>query len=920
MAKNYSKTNIMSFKANAVNPIYVLANEDDDFIHKEEVTSRIVPVKASKCMCAACDNMFDVDLSLEVKNVMAPTTKPAVVLFRDYNDSKIDIKCPDCGNEGVYQILLKNGQNDKGSGRIPGAWSVPPVMEGRYLFQNTDENGKVVSIEDNLLGKAKVIYPSGKVFKYMVELSETTDLEKHTVKTTRTEVVGDKRKVLTDALGNKATSPLDVFSPDKSTFCSSPIRRNINSELKLGIVYSGRNYIRCTTIDTPTIVKYIPGSMTYYNDKDKFSIDPIDAKDWNKQAELLELQKAKLLEKQFSFSKDGSFTGDTRLFLSEFHPGSTEENTPLNQTKIAAAISLMSRYPMAFEYAERLAEADFENKKYSAMRKKQDKYIDAKCEELGREASEEEKKAFAQEAKENITLDDIDLPMSVKGKLFRERFDEISNQLMNVDEKILKTIQKAKTFDEFKSSMQFFAFGENEVSKLNGAGQKPSTIRTNDIKGEAYDASKNFVAKFNENMIGLANTMYTARKFGFQDPNILKQIVDMTYDESVVPEIACNKTLQPINSKDAVRFARALQKANESIVKSKKGESIIRDETKVMNLIFGEANTRTNRITSPVRAFYESAPMYAKVKDKGYVIESNEEFEKNRREYEADNLKSYLKNHSVEEAYVDYIDQYGDNTKETIDCMIKSLIDRHNSGDDGYKGVPVWPTDKKPLLRNRTSMRDIHDQLSNMSRKIPQADVPIQYNANENSLEHEYVDEKTGRKFAFKLHTTTYDMVRTSSVLDNCLSSHTSQAISKQHTYLYMEDADTHERINCISLRRNYGSSSKIFSVVEFQGANDHAVYPEYVDVCMKWLNENNIEYAGNRDVACFGADRFIYGGNGGVHMGNTIDDTTNRVMSNFEMQKVQAKREEKAAKLYGRNPDGTINVPKYDGPDINFL
>ncbi len=915
-----SKTKLDSVVAKNIDPIYVLFNESDDvsFDPYYNFTTHV-----SKCMCAKCNNMMDVDLDVNATNRMPEGERP-VMCFG--NSTVLDVTCPDCGNTGVYMPLLKNG-NSKKAGHVPGAWSVPSVLQGRYLFKNTDETGKTVSLEDNLVGTSKIIYPSGKVFKYMTEISEVTDVEKHTIKVVRTEVMGDKRRVLPDKSGNKATSNMNIFAYKPDTFSTTPHKNTFVGDI-LGTINGDVQY---ATSPIPTMEKFIPGAIGSYCKTDDngriFSPNfrKIDIIDWNEGCDRINLRKAKELEKQFAFSKDNSFTGATRLFLSEIHPDSTEDNTDLSYKKVVIAVEMMSRYPMAFEYAKVLADADFENRRFATLRKEQDKYVANKSQEmkssLGRDLTDDEVKTLVEESKSAKTIDDIVLPESVRGKCFREHFDKIAMQLKNVDEKILKTIQKSKTFDEFKSSMQFFAFGEENVKKLDGAGVKPSTIKQGAIKGEAFAASKNFVSKFNDNMIGIANTMYTARKMGFSDPNVLKSLVDMTYADNVSPIISVCKTLQPVRNVDTMRFARALQKANETVVSTRRGDKVMRDETKVMNLIFGSDADRNRgyMVDGSIRAFYESVPMYKTCVDKGYIIESKEEFEANKRVCEEDNLLSYLKNHSVEDAYIDYIDMYGDSTKDTIDSMIEDLHVRHENGEDmsAFKKIPVWPTDKKPLLKGRSSMREIHDQLSNMSRKIPQNDVVLDYAPYEKELEHTYEDN--GKHYSFKLHESTHDMVRTSSVLDNCLSSKTDSAVSKSEIYMYMEDSDTHERINCISLCRNYFGESK-FRVDEFQGANDHAVYPEYVDVCMKWLNDCNIDYANNRDVSAFGKDKFIYGGNGGVHMGHAVDDVSGNVLDNREMARVQKSREEKAALLYGKNEDGSINVPKYDGPTIDFV
>lgn len=912
---NYgSKKQIYANKNIGSKPIFLLAEET-----KDDIINNNNNINVKKCFCSECQSTFDTDISIKRERYTSTTLYENNIPI-NMSDESIqnisDMECPDCHNKSSFACIARNENKTPKEGHInmSNAWVLPPIPSGRYIFTYEDENNIPTRIDDNIMLNNTIIFPSGKKFNYQIEYSESTDLMRNSIKVTKSKIYGDKRENLDvkDSINrykydsiNTSYSATDVYGIRHANKVADPIVYDYKP-----IYLQNNNILQNSLFNDNSI-----GAVKFEIDKDG-SKNPKRAnrkngltKEFAETATDVSNLKIKTVEKRFTtvddVYKQSKING---LFLAEHHPGSNEENTPLSDHKMSEYFNMMVRYPAAYEYACERVDNRVANHFFAEKRK-----ADADSSYTPRE-----------------------IATSAKAKMLREEVKFVSEQLAAVDDKILDTISSSKDVNDMKQKLQFYVFGDNE--NINDT-QIPKNIRMKDgqTMQDPIQATKSLKASFKNNPIGTANTVYTCHKIGIKDTNHINQMITIANNAPEINPAPIRKggqrinvrveqvenvnaqTICPVRTRDAQRFLR-------NYANTHNHSDVIKD-------IYGDAD-KFKQYMECVRIYSTIIP-YAKIADKPDEIKSNmHEIEKNQ-------VRGYLMNKSVQEAYVDFIEKYKENTPKVINEFVKEIehdkqqdtikafYDQHGLdetltkyGDhlkdiedpktylDEYvpfqdKQYVLATRNNKPLFQNRT-MAELHDELSHMAKNVVRENTPISYSDEEKAFEAEYDAPDGSGKWSFNLHKDTFEMIRTATEMSNCLASHTNRALNKYETLLFMKN-EMGEKVGCISLNKRGDK----WYVDEFQSPHDNAMDARYKDICLQWLDEHEINYAGNHNVAAFGTNASFYGGHDVDYHDEEIDETTNTAVSVSQMKIRKENRLNLAREIYGVDNEGNIKLPE---------
>lgn len=883
-------------------PLFLLAENLYSNQSRHELAD-VIQVK--KCFCSGCKSTFDVDLELKRNSSY---WADANSLDKDDDNTRTainDLECPECHNSELNTIVARTPDvENKAENHInmSQSWHIPAFMEGHYVFEYTDDDGTPTRIDDNYMSTDVTIFPSGKKFQYSVEISETTDLVKNDVKVTKTKIIGENRELL------------DVKS-SSNKFAYAKIQEGLQPTYNVKNYTNGYEFTASAVSSNP-IYALSNGIKPEFNSNCKFFNKSFNTTIYTWEDDLSTVidetmtYKRRTIEQRFkdldSVYKDSSQNG---LYLKEYHPGSNEENTNLDNAKISFYYNMIVRYPVAYEYACSRVDDRVLNHKFSEQRK----------------------------ANDDSSYVPREIPDSAKAKMLREELKYVGEQLCACDDKILKTIGDAKNLDDMKQKLQFFVFGNNE--KIADT-QVPKHIALKDgqTSQSHIDATKALKASFNKNPIGTASTVYTCHKLGIKDTNHINQMIaiaNTSPDVNPAPlrrhgqrfqqkvgyhNNANANVLAPIVDKSMMQFARnyANTHSHTDVVDAYKTENF-------------------DQYKECARIYSQIVP-YAKIADKELDIKENlHAITKNQ-------IRNYLTNKTVKDAYIDFIEKYGKDTPDVINSYvaeikqdkkneeIKRFYDKNGidstlakyaddlsqyddpksfleNYDSAYENTCILMTrNNKPLFRNR-NLYELHEELSHLAKNVTRDNIPIEYTAAEKALEAEYEAPDGSGTWSFSLHKDTFEMVRTATEMSNCLASHTSGAPRKGMLYLYMKN-ELGEKVACISINNRYSG----YSVGEFQAPHDNAVDGRYKDICLQWLQDHDIEYRGNSNVAAFGTGKSLIGGHDADYHSEEVDEVNNARVSTSEMRKRTEERTRLAKEIYGVDANGEILVPEVPG------
>lgn len=896
---------------------------------------------AKRCLCASCQTLFSIanadgsakDIK-QLRTALYNTNSSETKAFLD------DISCPECHNGGAFVPVKK--QKDK--------WVTPYVTEGVAMYRTDSDSGKPEKLATNIMLNCSEISENGEVKKIRTLFSEKLNLTTNNIQVVRSDYSTGKSlsPVICDSdtgykyLNNDIVSSelLGIMKQprDSSNIMSLPVFTAYNQLLARDMSprYTpspnkkhGHNPERdnlhlapTTEFDRPTLFGIDPHRHgTMYAMLDGKTLNTPSLSQFSESTPMSEIMKNIMgIKREFAESRMDDRSDIPDLFkhskqngavLTEHHIGSDESNTTTNYDAMSRYINMLVHYPAAFEYACERAQADIENHQFALERKK----------------------------KENPDFIIKPIPDSAKARLFRQELDYVQKQLAAADDKVLKTIQQSTSAADMRKQLQFFVFGSNENKKISET-KTPDRIRlteNNTTMAAPYAITKSLSAAFEKNPIGIANTAYTCHKMGITDMNHVNQLVNATIEHDKLVEQGSKKnntnftasmaaydinmaagTIAPIRTSDAMSFVR-------SYVKTHNPTSIVD--------IYSD--------NDKFRLLTESIFLYGNIRTNCKIADTPEEIEANAHEIEKSNLRAYLKQKTIQDAYIDFVEAYGNGTVDAINSLAREIkreekldeikdfytangIDATMStyrtelqGEqdpakmlDEYiptsqREIVLATRDKKPLFANR-SLKEIHDELSHMSKKTTGKNETIEYTEEEKALEGSYDVE--GGKYSFHLMKNTMDFIRTATELSNCVANggYIDSALQKRSYLLYMQN-DIGQKVGCIELT---GSLSNL-RVSQFQGPHDNALEAKYADVAMQWLKDKDIDYSRCRDVAVFGTGQSIYGDHNADYHHDEVDEASQTVVDKNELKEIRKKRYEMAKQIYGVKENGEINIPE---------
>lgn len=873
---------------------------------------------AKKCFCTECRKVFDMqkELTAGTDDSLRPCLlSPDKIRITSESIDNSDLSCPECGLTAADNDtrIIPVKLNDKGT-----EWHLPEFIRGGWSFETRDKTTQMpIKYEANILTQNTIVYAkSGKAFHMMNEYSEITDLVNNDVRVTKRQSLpaksGEKPQYNQKATIMASVDPYQKnIRPDNDNimnYSMQTVRTTISTHKGniyndtynpiLHKLFGGKKvtcpvplyaFIRNAGSWTQTDYETSPllsssGVSAWYNENmmakrefiaDKFrkegKIDPLFV-DWNKNG----------------------------LFLQEHHPGSTEENTNIDAHLQDQYISLMLRYPVAFEYVCERTQDALTDEYYNKKRR---------YESIMR-SDNEEAKALAKPA-----VEPKDMPDSVKCKHFREQMKYVAHQLAVVDNKVLTAIHESKTLDDMKAKLQFFAFGDNNTKKnsLQNA-QTPSQIKSVKEKDgqyeNAFDATNQLAQMFRKNPIGVANTCYTCHKIGIKDSALLKTVLEYADKESPsnpgqgnYKYTANAGTIMPVQDAKTLRFLR-------SYVKNYSPENLLGQRRVVTDILTNEDNHQY---------FVDSVNMYDQIMNNKNIIvniesDATEEMRSASEEQTKTRLKMYLTQQptsppeqAVKNAYRDFAAE--GLSKDDIDEMCRTIKEESalnkihkyyaENGEDATlkhpqiaeflkqleadgittdKGkisainayvptnrrkVHIGTKDKKPLFANRPlhaesgswNEHGLHDELSAIVSKIVDENEDIEYDDREKKLEGSYPASPNtpNIKYSFHLMKDKYDFIRTATELSNCVAGgmYFNNASKENHdnrTYcMYMAD-DNMNKVACIEIGQrkvvdpNDSNMMKTqYSIKQMQSYNDKSLPEEYAYAAVEWMNDHDM-------------------------------------------------------------------------------
>lgn len=800
-----------------VKPIMVLF--DTKNIDTDETT-------VSKCYCSECRKTFDLQNPLTLHPKSYGVNEGDIYASRKFQKDLNDIACPECGktDEYVAVTLSDDGQS----------WQCPEFIQGVWAFEYRDkETGEPIRFDKNFITQQPTIYKkSGKIFSNITEYSEMTDLLNHDVRVSEkhaSDEVDEKGKRLFDNKGTIATS-VDVFQyPGYSKTGFNGKKTDV-----LDIHTTKEMHVR-----TRSTLTRQTQPQSYGEQYNELFISKLFALNFQSQhsryiqksypschTEALHPYTQLTLEakKQFLTDKlsrnkniDPVYTdwSTNGLFISEHHPGSSEATEQTNETKNMMYMTMLIRYPAAFEYACERTNNDLQNEYYSKQRKH---------------------KENPEKYKEPV--EPKDMPASVKARYFRKNMFFVAEQLTTCDDKVLNAIHHSKDLAEMKKQLQFFVFGDQEGTKKKPISDTLIPDKIKDIKTDkdgkvshAYQATNDIISMFNQNPIGTANTAYTCHKIGIHDTTVATEVMKYAMNESpkygeqvrirgervtVNPKYKPHinaQTIRPIMTSSELHFLR-------SYIKNFSGEKGKTDE---YNTIDGQRYVAKNILMNEdnQQVYKDSVAMYRTISSQKNIIVNADRDSSDmgaiRHEMDKSQLKEYLINQTnnpvgsaMQNAYRDFAEKGEDWSKDNIDAMVREI--KHDEIFDQIKHyyekygekildqpdvvkalahfdtehedpkaakeaklkaiqeytptderkLYISTTDNKPLFAKRPlvassghyAQHGLHDELSTLSKKVSsnQHNVKIKYDAREKQLEGSYPSSPDTPDIQYSFH------------------------------------------------------------------------------------------------------------------------------------------------------------------------
>jgi len=697
---------------------------------------------ASKCYCADCRKVFDIDtMNIDIEDMR----RDSLAIRASATTTQQDIACPECGNTGKYAFIRAQDQQSADSEEIPvddktnehinydGAWRIPASVQGRYVFEFRDDNGNLTRLDDNAMEEYSVVFPSGKVFTWETEFSQTTDLINHRILSYRTRIDGRGRTPIGPA--EDLANPFH-YADDVSFNIASRIDvRDVRLVDRL--YYNRGNIIGADSVFEKAFTEKDRCSLSFVEDKSQEHTDDLPFDDvlsssldeepanpnivsikrprWREtflfsgctEEELSEMSKeTSRIKSRAVFEALASKLPhpvysdlvQNGLNLKEHKKGVTEDDVDPNNVLQSMHYYMCVRYPAAVEYAASRAELRVQNYEFAEKRKVNDDpdYVPK-------------------------TATD-----SARAKFFREEMNVVAEQLCACDDKVLNEIRAAgtngptyvfskdetgkgsiKKVDHYvspesdnPSAMQimqdrlsFFVYG------LRDGYPVPSdiAIKLKDAKTlqEATQSTKKLKSAFKMEPIATASNVYTLQKWKISDPNHVKSVLDLINEQSPVvnpgeyrvkgqrqkisrkySEFVNAGVLTPVRDKTVLRFIRLYGQTH--------------DTTSMINEILDNREDMTSHgWAKKWNAFTEAISLYEPIINNPNVTviqtkkdlptgETNAEMSEDKlHELRKNQLRVYIENSTgkniIQTAYRDFSTIYGEKTVETINALAREI-------------------------------------------------------------------------------------------------------------------------------------------------------------------------------------------------------------------------------------------------------
>lgn len=869
---------------------------------------------ATKCYCSECEKVSDINMDDMV------------------NRYSLVSGCPECGNMDMTLEVQKsalqhgdfviNGKSYIHNGQE--GWKLPETVTGRYLYVSMDtDTGDVQKIEDNIMTKSVIIFPNGKIMSMQSELGETTDLQKNNATVSRTNIAFGQRdkKVF--------RSHVDTFAyPDNSVgeFTGNESNKtmgvkgwgvnhahayNANGTSSIGFLEHNklidelcRQHRSDGRVITPANSKgnenYFTAMMNALGNTPTSEImgEKAEANSEMPISLFLSRLKTQMISSRFK-DLDPMYLDfyNNGLFLAEHHVGSNEGNTPLSRENREIYTMMMLRYPLAFEYACERTDARIRTW-----------YEDQK----------------GKQRREGIEpTDDIEISAAYKNKIFREEVELVAQSVAAADDIILTEIKKAKSLDELKKNLMYNVFGEikpedqiimeteaSSVLRLTAEDEngkaipiQPSlgarTVKT--IKNKQGETEEkitphtSLIKYFNKNMITTASNVYTAMKMGYT--SYADKLLFVKKGEEYSPSLeekrkkvngqtirtrekaslkGCAGALPPLTRDGEIAFARNV------------GAEL--NANQLLDKLLGEKNDRQALIDTQ-----NAMKMYTVVIRYGQAPKNKEEAKQFEHIFAKKQLIDYIEdeNSSIQDAYFDFIDKYGEKTeskinsllfeiaydkkldemkrvydKDGLDAMMEKYKDStlshfppYNDSTketkkqyeenpkkyiknyfDNYK-LPenrktiFYTRNREALFTNRT-IKQMIEELDIMVKHSCKRE-PIEYTEEEKKFARicpALPDQPDGPKYKFRLPKNTQEIVELGSQMSNCVSGYATRARDKQCLIMYMCD-ETHQPLICIELQNRRGE----WEINQLLGHGNQIDRPEFSDAVEIWRKACNL-------------------------------------------------------------------------------
>lgn len=592
--------------------VYLLPDEE---ITQTGHTQRM---HVSKCMCAECNKITNADM--EINAFKDEYMDVNTGLTHTIKKENLPEECPYCGKEfqGIANAPMSRDENNKT------IWITPYMWMTRKINAELSDDSSVSKIKDITDFQRKIITENG-IFQEHEYHILTNNLKKK--ENTETIIATDKNGNLTK---NTTVQRENMFK-NKMGLKMFAHAKHYSMSASKNLLKLKENGERCCYRTTDWAQKRALMKRCYSNGHMGSPEDP-----------LITDIKARLVEKQFTAKYDIPISGNINrmyetLILSEENmkkQNMTEQDNTDNNKK-NQCLYMMITYPAAFEYAIERAEKRIENFDFEQKRKK----------------------------KENPDYQIKQVTQKGKALFLREEVDYVRNQLTTVDKNILDIIHQSKDKDQMKMQLEGLITGNVKLSD--------GKIKVSKRKTEPVQLTKILKTKMQDNIIGIANTIYTCHKMGIKDTNSINLMIDISehsakgntgllYLTKKKKDLIPLGTIPPIQTSSEMSFFRNLTKTHSPKIfvgADKDDKNCIYKDRKKFDLMVECINLYSDLKNSNIE-----------LKDNTDITVQEDEHEKYKR-----NIKSYLQAHSTTDAYINFCEMFGKETPKIINAYIKEI-------------------------------------------------------------------------------------------------------------------------------------------------------------------------------------------------------------------------------------------------------